>query len=478
MAMTTNGNHKRILKIGAASLLMSLSFQSCGSDVELTQGKDEAKDCRFELQIGMDGFDSGSTRAEAYDWRDGDRVYFSLVNSEEEEVSGTAIYDAEDQEWTFTYDGMFPAGEYTGKSVFIKGVLSQSKEGISLTPEMAVYEDVNVVCEKTSQVIKVMTSLKPKTGRIRFQGDEDISFTLSGVVHNERLNLKDLRFETSEVPVESIVGSDGYSPYVYCTFPEASRRISIAYDSRLYSTSFKDRILNPGVSGYIELPTEGRHDGWTMTVLSVAELGDVSISSIGTDKATLSSTIVSNGNGDISDCGFCYSLSSDPTVNDVRISCGKPTGKTFSKTVTGLADNTTYHVRAYAINETGISYTEDMTFTTMEITLPAMSATSVSIEDGSDSATFKAELTSEGNGKVTECGFVYSTSPMPDIADSKVSSEISGTLTATVSGLKIGTKYYVRAYAKNEKGLAYGDQISFIGGGGKPSDDDLTRPNM
>ena len=35
--------------------------------------------------------------------------------------------------------------------------------------------------------------------------------------------------------------------------------------------------------------------------------------------------------------------------------------------MTGLADNSTYHVRAYAINAAGVAYGNDLSFTTPEI---------------------------------------------------------------------------------------------------------------
>lgn len=44
----------------------------------------------------------------------------------------------------------------------------------------------------------------------------------------------------------------------------------------------------------------------------------------------------------------------------------------------------------------------------------------------------------------------------------------TGTFNKTVSGLTANTTYYVRAYATNSKGTAYGSQVSFT----TPSDDD------
>ena len=160
----------------------------------------------------------------------------------------------------------------------------------------------------------------------------------------------------------------------------------------------------------------------------------------------------------------------------MRVSYGKPAGNTFSKNITGLTENTTYHVRAYAINELGVAYGKDKEFTTVAITLPTLSSVTVNGKEGEGEADFSAVITSDGNGIITECGFVYSTHEMPTLTDNNILSESKQNLTSSVKNLKVGTRYYVRAFATNEKGTAYGQQISFIAGGGKPDEGDINKP--
>lgn len=77
-------------------------------------------------------------------------------------------------------------------------------------------------------------------------------------------------------------------------------------------------------------------------------------------------------------------------------------------------------------------------------------------------ATIGGEVTSDGGLIVTERGVVYSTSPKPTTADTKlVSGKGKGSFSVKLSNLKETTTYYVRAYAINSKGTSYGEQKSF-----------------
>jgi hypothetical protein len=67
---------------------------------------------------------------------------------------------------------------------------------------------------------------------------------------------------------------------------------------------------------------------------------------------------------EVSERGVCWSTSSNPDINDSHISNGYGTGS-FVINLTELSVNTGYHVRAYAITNTGISYGNDISFTTL-----------------------------------------------------------------------------------------------------------------
>jgi uncharacterized protein (TIGR02145 family) len=78
-------------------------------------------------------------------------------------------------------------------------------------------------------------------------------------------------------------------------------------------------------------------------------------------------------------------------------------------------------------------------------------------------------ITNNGGSLVTSRGVCWSTSPNPTTANN-VTTNGSGTgsFTSTLTGLTANTTYYVRAYAINSAGTAYGNQLSFVSstGGG------------
>ena len=79
------------------------------------------------------------------------------------------------------------------------------------------------------------------------------------------------------------------------------------------------------------------------------------------------------------------------------------------------------------------------------------------------SATGGGNVINDGGQAVTERGICWSTSPNPDITSPTKTSDGAGTGTfiSNISGLLSNTTYYVRAYATNIIGTAYGTEVQF-----------------
>lgn len=73
-------------------------------------------------------------------------------------------------------------------------------------------------------------------------------------------------------------------------------------------------------------------------------------------------------------------------------------------------------------------------------------------------ATCGGEVTSSGGSTVTACGVCWSTSQNPTVADSHTTdSDGIGIFNSNITGLTPNTTYYVKAYATNSEGTAYGE---------------------
>ncbi len=126
------------------------------------------------------------------------------------------------------------------------------------------------------------------------------------------------------------------------------------------------------------------------------------VTSITGTTATGNGNVTSDGGSTITSRGTCISTSANPTVSDHTDNTTGTTGE-FTTSITGLTKNTTYHVRAFAVNAYGTSYGSDVTFTTL--TDPAISSLPAS-SISSTTARLNASVTSGGNTSCT-VKFVY-----------------------------------------------------------------------
>jgi uncharacterized protein (TIGR02145 family) len=192
----------------------------------------------------------------------------------------------------------------------------------------------------------------------------------------------------------------------------------------------------------------------------IPALTTAEVSAITQNTAICGGTITSDGAASIIARGVCWSKSINPTITNSKTSDGLEMG-TFESSITGLTPNTFYYVRSYATNSVGTAYGNQVSFTTLALSVPVLTTISAySIIN--TTATTGGIITNDGGATITARGVCWSTSVNPTITDSKTTDSIgTGTFTSSITGLTAATIYYVRAYATNSVGTAYGDQISF-----------------
>lgn len=170
--------------------------------------------------------------------------------------------------------------------------------------------------------------------------------------------------------------------------------------------------------------------------------------------------VTSAGTASVTKRGICYGTSANPDTTGLKTTNGSGIGS-FTVNLSTLAPSTTYHVRAYALNSVGIAYGADETFTTTALVLPTVTTTTP-FNIGQTTATGGGNVTSNGGAVVTALGVCYSTTTNPTIANS-ITNDGSGTggYTSPLSGLTPNTTYYIKAYATNSVGTAYGAEKQF-----------------
>lgn len=196
----------------------------------------------------------------------------------------------------------------------------------------------------------------------------------------------------------------------------------------------------------------------TQEGLPVVETGDVE--NITSTTATCGGQVLEEGASTVITRGICWSLNSNPTLDDSYASSGSGSGA-FSLEMTGLSRATRYYVKAYATNSQGTVYgTAKYFMTEGEASVVTIDPVS---EITTNSALCGGTVTDDGGLTVTDRGICWSTQPLPTMNDSHASCGLgTGHFTYHLTGLIPGTTYYVRAYSVNLLGTSYSEAVTFV----------------
>lgn len=168
--------------------------------------------------------------------------------------------------------------------------------------------------------------------------------------------------------------------------------------------------------------------------------------------------------------GFCYSkVDRNPEPNKENVGFvefGTGMGN-FSGVIDGLESNTTYYVRAVAINNIGSSFGDVLSIRTTAGPLAKFGDFNGTPDlTNEKQINFSASVTNQGGSPVLERGVCWDTKVEPiayalsgNTSKFKSFGEGEGAFDGVITGLNGNTTYSIRPYARNSSGYSYGPEI-------------------
>lgn len=247
---------------------------ACSSSDEVIESLDNntSKDERvphyatMQLDGSITPFDA--TRTTTAEWEHDDKIYLQFTVGTST-VDGTATYDATTQEWNVQYYGTLTTGMETKcEAYYFENAGDASRITIHLDEHSAIYVDKSASYLFEGGVLKVTASLTPMTGRIRFKGEGSESYRFTGINYYNTYNIATNSFTSTELNLHSSkTNTDGYSEYYYGFFADESNKYMCFddYDNCVsYTRSLGEQALAVGRSGYLDIPTVDKSNGWSL----------------------------------------------------------------------------------------------------------------------------------------------------------------------------------------------------------------------
>lgn len=287
--------------------------------------------------------------------------------------------------------------------------------------------------------------------------------------------------------VATTILDEGGSELILCGFcwklsesgsaePTVEDNVSnVSAQSKDISTRIKDLTPNKnylvrayGINGrgvgYGKTITVSTNNATVPAVSSIHPADSTSLS------VSVKASILSAGESSISEIGFCWSAESkEPTTAHLKYNATDQLGQAeFNTKIADLKPETTYYIRAYAINGQGTGYGDTYTYTTgkgikVETLKVDVNGTNIkaygqvtpgtqNYHHGFEVATNKDELLNGGNNVIRE-----------DIHTNMSYNEADGTFNGDIANLKVNTTYYIRAWFidSTTQSVVFGNVLEF-----------------
>ena len=245
--------------------LATIAISSCSSSIAEEQEENTKNPQivnKFFFTLSKSGYeDEANTRADS-EWKEGDRIYLLFTST-----SGLAFGDAvfTDGNWAINYDGRLIEDESSScKAYFFENEVSSTHATITLNEASSIYEDTNASYTLIDGSLSVTAILVPKTGRIRFKGENHFDIQFSGISYYTSFNRYTGEYKTSDSKLTSKVEGE-YTPYCYGFFTDtADPNVKLWNESGSFIRYLSSNVFTSGQSGYLDIPLAKDHNGWLL----------------------------------------------------------------------------------------------------------------------------------------------------------------------------------------------------------------------
>jgi hypothetical protein len=170
--------------------------------------------------------------------------------------------------------------------------------------------------------------------------------------------------------------------------------------------------------------------------------------------------LLDDGGSFITEKGVCWSIEPDPTIEDFKTNDGEGI-EPFESTLNNLEPETKYFYRAYALNSGGVNYGNQSSFTTTDVRTPLISTIEPWGVRINTAFTGGENIIENGLG-VYRKGICWSLEKNPDTEDNVIEGgQGADPFEVEMTDLSPETTYFVRSFAANADGIAYGEEYSF-----------------
>lgn len=366
-----------------------------------------------------------------------ERGFVWYDNLGQRDSSSLITYDEETKIFKYTIKGLTNNHEYIFKA------FARNEAEKSYGNEVVFNTNPGLVQVETKEVIERRSTSALVAGKITYKGEGEI--LERGVYYSSMPFTPE---NTAIYLVKSEMEADSFT----CNIP------NLKEETTYYIKAYVKNGFGEAKGGEKSFVTT---DG-------TPEIISFEIENITTDEVTFKAEVNSNEeNAPITIRGFCYGLNEYPEIGGegVKEIDGGSGNGVFTADTKEVEPQVEYYVRAYAMNDKGLKYSEPISFILKSSLATIKTIKPEDADFGNGTVNVRGEILSSGEGNVLEAGFLWSTVPDPtrEMVDNLTvwyydtwDGTGGNSIKHQVKELTGSRLYYLRTYVRNEYGASYG----------------------